>query len=160
GHVVYSPRTFVSRLRSEPARERGSELWWQQRMMDVMGDTRSQRTLTNRTSGMGRPQLAIRSLKGIRVTRLWIAFVLGWLLVPVVRAGFLVASGAPAPRLVLEVLAVLAIAALYLWLTLRDSLRPSDLDPEGPAAPQLRRRLMLLSAMSVLVIALAALDPG
>lgn len=94
-----------------------------------------------------------------KVPRLWVAFVLGWLLVPIVSGGFLIISQPAALRLILELLAVGAIAGLYIWVTLRDSLGPNDLDPEGPTGVEIRRRLLLLGAMALLVTGVTGREP-
>lgn len=93
------------------------------------------------------------------MSRLWTAYVLGWALVPLVSAGFLVTSRPPASRLALEILGVGSVAALYLWVGLRESLGPDDFDPGGPSRVRVRRRLLLLGGMSLLVIALSGREP-
>jgi two-component system sensor histidine kinase DesK len=92
-------------------------------------------------------------------TRLWTAFVLGWLTV-LGATGYLLAHDARArPRLASALLTLVLFSALYLWVTLRDALAPSDLGPDGPGAATLRRRLLLLTLMALLVVALVALVP-
>jgi two-component system, NarL family, sensor histidine kinase DesK len=95
------------------------------------------------------------------VTRLWKAFVLGWLLVPMVGASFLVVSAQlPAGRLAVDLLMIAGLAVLYLRLTLKEPLGPGDLDPGGPSTPELRRRFVTLALMSLLVGGVAAREPA
>jgi two-component system sensor histidine kinase DesK len=93
------------------------------------------------------------------VPRLWVAFVLGWLLVLLVVAthvpGFALTPYERAAALICTAL----LTALYLWLTLRGALTPSDLTSTGPALALVRRRLLVIAAMTGLVIALVVIVP-
>jgi len=95
----------------------------------------------------------------VRATLLWTAFVLGWLpVLGLVVWGLAQGQHGPA-RLAVVFFGLAMLAGLYLWLTLRDALASADLTPAGPPRAVLRRRLQLLAAMSVLVVALTLIIP-
>ena len=95
-----------------------------------------------------------------RVTRLWTLFVLGWLVVLIASGIFLVQSTLGALDLAIGLTLIGGLGALYLWVTLRLALGPGDFDPEGPPRSQVRTRLMLISLMTLLVIAMVRLPGG
>lgn len=104
-------------------------------------------------------QRSAAAVPNIPVSRLWTVFVLGWLLVPAATASMLTRAEIAVPRLVLAELALLLLAALYLWVTLRASIDPSDFGPDGPEGSAVRRRLLWLGVMTLAVLALVLLVP-
>jgi two-component system sensor histidine kinase DesK len=54
----------------------------------------------------------------------------------------------------------MSVAALFLWLSLRDALASGDLAPLPDHAATIRRRLLLLLAMTCLVLVLVVLAPA
>lgn len=58
-------------------------------------------------------------------TKLWIAFVLGWL-VPLGATGVLLAQRIAGPRLVAALAGLALLGALYLYVTLREALAPDS----------------------------------
>ncbi len=102
--------------------------------------------------------MAVRG--SIPVSRLWTAFVAGWVVVLVVIGGMLVQARYAPTRLAVALATLVVLAGLYLWVTLREAVEPEDLAPGGPGAAALRRRLGLISAMMLLVVALVLLLPA
>ena len=95
----------------------------------------------------------------VPVPRLWTAFVLGWLPMLGFVAWGLVQEELGPPRLAAALLGLAGLGGLYLWLTLRGALTGADLTPAGPAPTMVRRRLLLLAAMTALVAALVLFVP-
>jgi two-component system sensor histidine kinase DesK len=95
----------------------------------------------------------------VPVPRLWTTFVLGWSLVFGVVAIMLARQPLSPLRLVWALLLLALLAALYLGLTLRGGLTRADLTPRGPPTFVVRRRLAVLAAMALLVVALSLLVP-
>jgi two-component system, NarL family, sensor histidine kinase DesK len=93
------------------------------------------------------------------VTRLWIGYVVGWLLVLVVTGMLMVADPRSRARLPAALLVLLALAALYLHVTLNEAIDATDLGPRGAPVSALRRRLVLLTAMASAVALLVVLLP-
>jgi two-component system sensor histidine kinase DesK len=91
---------------------------------------------------------------------LWTIFVLGWVVVLVGSGLALVEADLPGPRLALALIVLAGLIGLYLWLTLRHALGPSDLEPGGPTRSRVRNRLSILGMMTLLVITLVALSTG
>jgi two-component system, NarL family, sensor histidine kinase DesK len=98
-------------------------------------------------------------MNAVTVPRWWTAFVLGWLLALLLVAGIVTRYGLTARRLVASLSCLALLAGLYLWLTLRRALGPADLTAQGPAPDSVRRRLLVIVAMALLVIALTLLIP-
>ena len=100
------------------------------------------------------------SINPVTVPRWWTAFVLGWLLPLLIVAGIVIRYGLTARRLLASLSCLALLAGLYLWLTLRRALSPADSTAQGPAPALVRRRLLVVVAMALLVIALTLLIPG
>src|SRR5215204_1480302 len=96
---------------------------------------------------------------GTPVTRLWLVFVLGWLVALVVCGALLVRNPPATARVGPALLALSLLAVVYLWTTLRQAIGPDDFTPDGPAPRAIRTRLTLLGVMIVLVGAVAWFAP-
>ena len=93
------------------------------------------------------------------VTRLWLVFVLGWL-VALVVTGVLLVRDRPANTQLGAAMTVLTLlAVVYLWTALRQAIGPADFSSEGPGVRAIRGRLALLGVMIALVGALAWFAP-
>jgi len=93
------------------------------------------------------------------VSRLWLAFVLGWVVMLVVVAGMLVQAKYPAAMLAVALPAIAVLGILYLGVTLHRPIEPADLAPSGPEPGALRRRLAVLGGMASVVVLLVLLLP-
>lgn len=98
-----------------------------------------------------RPSMAVK--------RLWVVFVLGWLVALVVTGVLLVRDPRPTTRLGAALTLLTLLAVVYLWTTLREAIGPDDFTSEGPGRRAIRGRLTLLGVMSALVGGLALLAP-
>jgi two-component system, NarL family, sensor histidine kinase DesK len=97
---------------------------------------------------------------GTPVTRLWLAFVLGWLVALVVTGVLLVRERPANTRLGAALTVLTLLAVVYLWTTLRQAIGPADFSSEGPSPRVIRARLALLGVMIALVGALAWFAPN
>lgn len=91
--------------------------------------------------------------------QLWPAFVFGWLPVLGFVAWLLVQEQLEPPRLPLALLALAALAGLYLRLTLRGIPTGAELTAVGSRPGVVVRRLLLLLAMAALIVTLVLLVP-
>src|SRR5262245_14621158 len=126
-------------------------------MTDVMEDDGGELV---RDSAPGGASASIRGQAVVPVTKLWVGFVFGWLLVLVAAGVLLVQDRTYRPSLAVALVGLTFLGVLYLVATLREAIRPSDLLSEGPDGRALRRRMALLTAMAILVAALVLLLPG
>ncbi|MGH7710316.1 MAG: sensor histidine kinase [Gemmatimonadaceae bacterium] len=86
------------------------------------------------------------------MSKLWTAFVLGWLSVPVVTGFLLRNAPVTRPRLAAALLGIVVLSVLYVWTAMRWAIAPSDLTPEGPPTSTLRTRLLLMGAMTLTIV--------
>jgi two-component system sensor histidine kinase DesK len=93
------------------------------------------------------------------VTRLWLVFVLGWLVALVVTGVLLVRERPANTRLGPALTVLTLLAVVYLWTTLRQAIGPADFSSEGPGVRVIRGRFALLGVMLALVGALAWFAP-
>jgi two-component system sensor histidine kinase DesK len=115
---------------------------------------------TAQASDHGRPPVPVIGADwDVPVTRLWTAFVVGWLLVFGVTGNLLVRERLPPSRLAAVLLGLTLLAGLYLWVAMRSAIGPADLSPGGPGRAAVRQRLLLLAAMTLLVVGLVVLVP-
>jgi two-component system sensor histidine kinase DesK len=96
--------------------------------------------------------------EAVRLPRLWQGFVLAWLVVLGVAIWFVHVQLAGL-TLMAALLALLALTAAYLWLTLYGALTGADLEPAGPSRSVLGRRLLVLAIMTLLVLVIIWLYP-
>jgi len=94
----------------------------------------------------------------VPLPRLWQGFVLAWLVVLGVAIWFVHVQLAGL-TLMAALVALLALTAAYLWLTLYGALTAADLEPAGPSRSVLARRLLVLAIMTLLVLAIIWLYP-
>jgi two-component system, NarL family, sensor histidine kinase DesK len=94
------------------------------------------------------------------VPALWTAFVLGWLPGFGIVVWAVLQDAIEPLRLVAVLLALAALAGVYLELTLRSGVAGADLAPAGPGPDVVRRRLLLVAAMAGVVVGLMLLVPN
>src|SRR5215475_13400123 len=123
-------------------------------MTDVMEDRGGEPIRDSAPDGASQP---IDGRTTVPVTKLWIGFVFGWLLVLVAAGVLLVQDRSYRPRLAVALAGLTLLGVLYLAATLREAIGPSDLVSDGPDGAALRRRVALLAAMTILVATLVFL---
>src|SRR5262245_27106121 len=126
-------------------------------MTDVMGDVER---APIRDSARDDTSAPIDVRTAVPATKLWTGFVLGWLVVLVAAGVLLVQDPSSRPRLAVALVGLTFLGVLYLVATLREAIGPTDLVSGAPDRRALRRRMVLLAAMSLLVVALVLLLPG
>src|SRR5262245_21912050 len=115
-------------------------------MTDVMGDEGREPI---RGSAREEASELIDGRAAVPVTKLWYAFVLGWLPVLVATGALLVQNRAFRPRLAVALVLLSLLGVLYLVTTLSQAIGPVDLVSGAPDGRTLRRRAALLAAMAL-----------
>jgi two-component system, NarL family, sensor histidine kinase DesK len=95
----------------------------------------------------------------VPVTRLWTAYVIGWLLVLGIIASMILSVERPWLRLAAAIGCLTFLGCVFAWITLRGSLVANDLSPFGPGAGVLRGRLLRLAIMILTIVAVGLLAP-
>ena len=85
---------------------------------------------------------------------------MGWLLVLLVSVGWVAVQDVPTLPLTAALIGMVILGVLYVRLTMRGSIGPEDLTPDGPSHPVVRARLLQLAVMTLTVIVLVLILPN